>query len=406
MKTYLKENFTKMEKLEKTSTVVIAISVIILVIFLAKLFGIGINPMDSMDPDTTAKVGDFVGGVIGTIFTGGAFYFLLLTFNEQKKELEEQRKEFKKDRFENNFFEMIKLHRENVSELKYEKYINEKEIDTCENRKVFKEIFYEFIECQREVEKFLKLYKDENILNENYKRKLKVVVDKHKANIDLDEMAKIDMAYSIVYFGVGEEGAAILRKRFLKRYNNVFVCRLIDFIRLKPRKSCSNEFKRWGELFDKEKEILFETFNEIYTDGENGQVRDYVGRNVSLIVSILKNYECIKYYGGHQHRLGHYFRHLFQSYTYLESADLPPEEQKFYGKTLRGQLSTYEQALLFLNSVSTLGLKWEIGAEKNPLITKYQLIKNLTNGRLYNISYYDYYPKVEFEERDEDAVFF
>ena len=31
----------------------------------------------------------------------------------------------------------------------------------------------------------------------------------------------------------------------------------------------------------------------------------------------MENYGKLKFYGGHQHRLGHYFRHLFQTYKFL-----------------------------------------------------------------------------------------
>jgi hypothetical protein len=48
-------------------------------------------------------------------------------------------------------------------------------------------------------------------------------------------------------------------------------------------------------------------------------------------------------YDGQQSRLGHYFRHMFQP------ANLFSYKDKYnYIKTLRAQLSTHEQAILFL----------------------------------------------------------
>jgi hypothetical protein len=114
-----------------------------------------------------------------------------------------------------------------------------------------------------------------------------------------------------------------------------------------------------------------------------------------------------KYYGGHQHRLGHYFRHLYQSFKYLDQNELLNESQKrFYGKTFRAQLSTYEQALLFINSITSLGMNWEFtyvpekSAITSPyagLITNYNLIKNLPGTHLFKIKYRTYYPHVDFE---------
>lgn len=118
-----------------------------------------------------------------------------------------------------------------------------------------------------------------------------------------------------------------------------------------------------------------------------------------------------KYYGGHQFRLGHYFRHLFQSYKYLDNTPwLDIERRYVYGKMLRAQLSTYEQALLLVNSLSSIGMKWELSPEmsndnKNQqrLITKYNLIKNLPGEQLFGIRYKDYYPNVNYET-DEHSL--
>lgn len=66
--------------------------------------------------------------------------------------------------------------------------------------------------------------------------------------------------------------------------------------------------------------------------------------------------ECIKkktiydrnivYFGGHQSRLGHYFRHLFQTVSFVDRTKFLTNEQKYqYVKLLRAQLTTYEQAL-------------------------------------------------------------
>ena len=70
----------------------------------------------------------------------------------------------------------------------------------------------------------------------------------------------------------------------------------------------------------------------------------------------------------------------------------------------RAQLSTYEQALLLVNSISGIGMKWEYTPELvnnsklySRLITKYNLIKNLPGDHLFGIYYKVYYPKVVYE---------
>lgn len=78
--------------------------------------------------------------------------------------------------------------------------------------------------------------------------------------------------------------------------------------------------------------------------------------------------------------LGKYFRQLFQIVTYIdEKPELTYAEKKQYIKTLRVRLNIEEQYLLFLNSIVSIGLVWEINQtdENKQFITKYNLIKNI-----------------------------
>lgn len=106
-------------------------------------------------------------------------------------------------------------------------------------------------------------------------------------------------------------------------------------------------------------------------------------------------YDCeTVYYGGHQHRLGHYFRHLYQLFMYVnKSEDIRKEDKYDYAKIIRGQLSTFEQALIFYNALSPLGVNWI----KNNLINDYKLIKNLPPEFITEINPKDYFPEIEFE---------
>ncbi|WP_316795346.1 hypothetical protein [Pedobacter agri] len=59
--------------------------------------------------DFRAKVGDFVGGILGAIFSLAGFFLLYTTFQKQK--------EFSlKISIDNRFYEMLRLHKENVDE--------------------------------------------------------------------------------------------------------------------------------------------------------------------------------------------------------------------------------------------------------------------------------------------------
>jgi hypothetical protein len=109
-----------------------------------------------------------------------------------------------------------------------------------------------------------------------------------------------------------------------------------------------------------------------------------------------------KPFQGHQSRLGHYYRHLFQTVTYInnQGGNLTYGEKYEYVKTLRAQLSTHEQLIFFWNSLSDVGRRWELDRPvedvNHRLITKYNLIKNIPDG----FSPFDprkYYPWVQYE---------
>ena len=84
----------------------------------------------------------------------------------------------------------------------------------------------------------------------------------------------------------------------------------------------------------------------------------------------------IKYlpFSGHISRLGHYYRHLFQTVKYVAEQEEKIIPNKYiYLKTLRAQLSTHEQLFLYYNALSVLGEPWL----KNGYLTEYRMIKNI-----------------------------
>jgi len=68
--------------------------------------------------------------------------------------------------------------------------------------------------------------------------------------------------------------------------------------------------------------------------------------------------------------------------------------KKSYAKMYRAQLTTYEQALFFFNSMSSLGKPWR---EKKDLIEKYELIKNIPPRFLGEIDVKDFYSEMEYK---------
>jgi hypothetical protein len=355
-----------------------------------------------VDIAKTGAFGDYVGGFIGTLFSLAGFVFLFLT-------LKEQRLSFQKERFENHFFELVKLHRENVSELSYTKFHNG-EYKTGQNRKVFKEIFREFEECLIEVRRFENSQDADVYYLPKYKREITNLFSERGLNVNLIDLATSNIAYCIVFFGVGKEGEMVLRKLFQKKYKPAYILHVLNFIKLKPKKENTIKFANWLAL----KSLAYQDLRKFL---HNLYYYRRIGRNISLSTAeeeIFTHLKLEKYYGGHHHRLGHYFRLLFQTYKFLaKTKRLTRDEKYFYGKTLRAQLSTYEQAILFINSISCIGMKWELSPEidrkgiskktlkdqiaNSRLITNYNLIKNLPSTHIYGLYFKDYYPLVNYE---------
>jgi hypothetical protein len=99
------------------------------------------------------------------------------------------------------------------------------------------------------------------------------------------------------------------------------------------------------------------------------------------------------YFSGHQVRLAHYYRHLYQLVNYVDNTEFLTDKQKYnYVKILRAQLSQHEIAIFFLNSLS-LGQPWE----KNNYITKYKFIKNLPPNFIDDIDPKVYYNGFDYE---------
>lgn len=198
-----------------------------------------------------------------------------------------------------------------------------------------------------------------------------------------DDLDKLNVAYLIAFFGLDIENNEELKNK---------VCSFTD---------CDTLMKKALECIPKMK-------------GEFDQ------KNPNYNIHI-----------GYQFILGHYFRHIFQTVTYVnKKKGISFKEKYFYIKTLRAQLSTYEQILFYYNSVSTLGRIWELDiCNKNysedelkvynlftkipfigkyikkkfdysnynkKLITKFNLIKNIPTG-LCAVEPSILYPNVTFE---------
>jgi hypothetical protein len=111
-----------------------------------------------------------------------------------------------------------------------------------------------------------------------------------------------------------------------------------------------------------------------------------------------KNLQCLL--DGHQSDLGHYFRHLYQTVTFISNErSLWYFEKYEYGKTLRAQFSNHELAIFLFNANSPLGKNWETekSSYKRKLISYYALIKNVPPSLVNQLKIRESFPSIEFE---------
>lgn len=288
--------------------------------------------------DCTGYAGDTIGGLTAPIIGLLSALLVYVAFKAQIEANEQQNKQFEIQQFEAKFFDLLKIHRENVHEMKIE--------ETDYGRKNFVLLIREF----RVIIEIVKTLFTE----------LKLELIKERIFI---------VSYYILFFGKGINSSRQLRLAL--------------------------------------KDIGFDDdfFNKLEPKLENN-IPENEKRNLKY-----------KLFEGHQSRLGHYYRHLYQTVKFVdESKCLETLEEKYkYVKTLRAQLSTHEQALLFINCLTPIGRKWQgenkEGANKfqtvDSLLNSYRMVKNIPNNFFDDskeIKITDYFPSDYFEWQDSTKV--
>jgi len=382
-----------------------AVSAAICIVFLILLYCDGYRVGKPVLMSETGQIGDFIGGVVGTIISAAALFFLYLTFREQRNTSLQQH-------IESCFFEMLRIHLETVNSMKYNAtrllidkgslYIAPQEYT---GRAIFDLMYLQLITCRNELRHLL--CKHSRLYTAEYEKTImnnKVIKER---GIDIYELGYVDIAYCVVFYGVNSEGLMILKNLLYRRYKKNLVDTILKYISLKPA-SNKNLYKRWEYISgrSRRKQIL-DLVEDIYEWRQKKIIRGYQPRFPDYSVGYNNDY--VKYYGGFQYLLSHYYRHLFYVVKYVNEQKFLSYNEKYqYVKNLRTMLSNSEQVLLFFNSLSSIGRQWELealgnvdlkGYEKKDfeLITKYNLIKNIPNEMLYGVNYKQYYPSVNYE---------
>ncbi len=312
--------------------------------------------IDFKKPET-ANFSAFIAGIFSFISS----LLIIYTIYVQIKQNKEQNIQFAINQFENNYFKLIDFHSDNIKEFIHVRPDKAtEEINT--GIIVFKRIFEQFFEAYKIVDNNLDadilngIYINETIKKENEKFINNILIN--NKNINKEDLhltkTKINIAYLTVFYGTpeGDGSIEVLINILSKRYH-------------------------------------IESLNKVLTELSSKKTAYYPHQ---------------RYFGGHQSRLGHYFRNLYQSISYVDKKTFLNESQKEdYVKIFRSQLSNYEQAIIFLNSLCILGESWEynsvINDKEKGLISKYQFIKNIPQNFLSVVDIHPnyFYRHIKFE---------
>lgn len=284
--------------------------------------------------------GPFI-AVVAAILTFLAFFaqitanrIQIILFKDQRKQFDiqleknriertEQEKIWRIERFENKFYELVRLHKENLHDVSIGGYDGKK----IEHRKAFvsmyKELRFAFIVTKQTYS----VFREHHLLNEDY-----------------DDKMLLWVAYIFFYAGVGVHSDILNKKMGPPGFDK----NLYEEIRF-----------RLGSFHRYHKTIKAK--NPIVNHPDDGEAM------------LPKSYRP---FGGHLSRLGHYYRHLFQTVAFVVDQDddfMPKPKKLEYLKTLRAQLSDHEQVMLYYNALATFGDAWI----KRNYFTEYRMIHNI-----------------------------
>ena len=392
MKDKMNKEETKV-KLGYTEITLISISFILIVFsfFAPKLFVQ--KSKNGLDFSGTGEIGDTIGGIMnpfiaiaGVLLTFLAFYIqyrankiqreqfeeqLEIDKNQFKQELEVQREQFeeslevqteqfKKNQFENQFYEMVRLHKENVNEISMTFHINH----YYNGQKTFSENTIK----GREVFKY-------------YLEELKIGYFIAKSTYSNNSPNfLINKAYGVFFHGNKYDNNISSTDSTQQEYCD-FINKII---------SINNAHKRYE--YKKLNSVV--SSNIEYKDAKN------------LSYNLFQGYSAV---------LAHYYRHLYQTVKHITSQEgkfIGYNEKRKYLRILRAQLSNQEQAMLFYNWKSDFGKNWENSINK--FFTDYRMIHNLYSDlilddfnltEIFDLNKKPYYRKETNRENDSSFEF-
>jgi len=142
----------------------------------------------NIDFSDTGGIGSTIGGILGPFIAIAAAILTFFAFWVQYKANEQQKKDLQRERFENKFYELIRLHKANVDEISIHGYSQHK----TERRRAFVSMYKEFRYCY-----FVTINTHEILLRN------KSLVKSY------DDLLLLKLAYIFFYAGVGSHSEIV-----------------------------------------------------------------------------------------------------------------------------------------------------------------------------------------------------
>jgi len=303
-----------------------------------------------IDFTDSGNIGNTIGGIMGPfialagiVLTFLAFYVQLKANERLSMEIEQQKIQFKKNQIENQFYEMLKFHKENVNELTItlfevdfnvdDSLCGKKTFQKLEGRKIFPYLRNE-LEILYQLNK--KIYADENP--------------------DL----WIQKSYYAFFYGMESVTDKKEKEILLKIQHAINENNQPLFNNILEKDEIKGQFFRYDHFRG-----YFNSFEFYYR---------YLYRTVKFIVN--QEEEVINY-----------------------------SEKRNYLRLLRAQLSNIEQVMLFYNWKSDIGNNWE--NTENKFFTDYRMIHNIDDTLLIDdFKLTKIFTNLNYQkERDNDTLF-
>ncbi len=323
----------------------------------------------------TGVIGDTFGimnpiiAIAAAIITFAAFWTQYQANAEMLEENKEERDDAiilnRKQQLINQFYEMLKIHQDNVKELKYYNFVELPEKKSLLSKNVSNSVNNTENEKQMIVERGRSIF-EPYLVEFNIAYYLTEILFSEK-----EKKEKARIAYDAFYKGSSEKSLNELVKEVEEKLNSCntydeFKNKIINY--LSSKKICKDE-----------KEI-------------NG-----ILKGIFDLKDFFHDHSFLK---GHFGNLNHYYRHLFLMVKMIAKEDeeiLSYPEKRDLLRILRAQLSNKEQIMLFYNWFSDHGKQWEeFGDKGNHFFTKFRMIHNMTP--------YDVIPFKNIEDDSDIAV--